>query len=45
MKTLCFKVDEPLFHAFKAHVAGSSKTMQQYMNDLLTEPVKRGYDT
>ena len=37
MKTLCFKVDETLFQAFKVHVAGSGKTMQQYMNDLLRD--------
>lgn len=37
MKTLCFKVDESLFQAFKVHVAGSGKTMQQYMNDLLRD--------
>jgi len=37
MKTLCFKVDETLFQAFKVHVAGRGKTMQQYMNDLLRD--------
>ena len=37
MKTICIKVDAEFFNDLKIHVAESGKTLQEYMNDLISK--------
>ncbi len=37
MKTVCFKLDDIVYNEFRICVAGSGKTLQQFMNDLLRQ--------